>query len=64
MAKEKELQRKEKELISDQERRWFGFSRKPKEDSDTEELKIFSKIDTVATKLNYQLWNYFSLMLI
>jgi hypothetical protein len=55
LAKEKELQRKEKELISDQERRWFGFSRKPKEDSDTEELKIFSKIDTVATKLNYQL---------
>ena len=45
---------KEKELDSAQERRWFGFTKRIKE-PDEEEITISSKIDTVATKLNYQL---------
>ena len=45
---------KEKELDSAQERRWFGFTKRIKE-PDEEEITISSKIETVATKLNYQL---------
>lgn len=45
---------KERELDSAQERRWFGFTKRVKE-PDEEEITISSKIDTVATKLNYQL---------
>ena len=45
---------KERELDSAQERRWFGFTKRVKE-PDEEEITISSKINTVATKLNYQL---------
>tara|TARA_Y100001970_G_scaffold258058_1_gene337516 strand:+ start:724 stop:1269 length:546 start_codon:yes stop_codon:yes gene_type:complete len=52
--REEVLELKEKELDSNQERRWFGFSKRIQE-PDQDEIKILSKIETVATKLNYQL---------
>ena len=56
LQKEVELQKKEKELETDQERRWFGFTKRiTDKDAQEEEIKIVSKIDTVATKLNSQL---------
>jgi hypothetical protein len=56
LEKEVALQKKEKELESDQERRWFGFTKRIKDENEPqEEIKIISKIETVATKLNSQL---------
>lgn len=56
LEKEVALQKKEKELESDQERKWFGFTKRIKDKNEQEEeIKIISKIDTVATKLNSQL---------
>ena len=56
LEKEEELEKKEKELDSDQERKWFGFAKRTIEkEEDEEAIKIVSKIETVATKLNSQL---------
>ena len=52
--REEALVLKEKELDSNQERRWFGFTKRVL-DPDQEDIKIISTIETVATKLNYQL---------
>ena len=54
--KEERLEKKEKELLTEDERRWFGFTKRIKEKNvEEEEIKISSQIETVATKVNFQL---------
>ena len=56
LEKEEKLQIKEKELDIESERRWFGFTKRIKEQNvEEEEIKISSQIETVATKVNFQL---------
>lgn len=56
LEKEERLEKKEKELLTEDERRWFGFTKRIKEKNvEEEEIKIASQIETVATKVNFQL---------
>ena len=55
LEKEERLQKKEKELDLESERRWFGFTKRIQDTDNVEEIKISSQIETVATKINFQL---------
>tara|TARA_B100001142_G_scaffold210228_1_gene208391 strand:+ start:1213 stop:1722 length:510 start_codon:yes stop_codon:yes gene_type:complete len=55
LEKEVRLQKKEKELDLESERRWFGFTKRIQDTDNVEEIKISSQIETVATKINFQL---------